>query len=141
MTAAKLLLLPAFVHVLLVFVLVVRLGVGRFRAVKSGLVKPRDVALDSTGWPDDLRKLANNYENQFQAPVLFYAALALILATGLADGVMVGLAFAFVATRLLHSFIHTGRNVLLHRFLAFVAGIACLFLLWGWFGLRLLSIG
>jgi hypothetical protein len=141
MTTEKLLLLPAFVHVLLVFVLVGRLGLGRHRAVKSGRVKPRDVALDSSKWPDELRKLGNNYENQFQAPVLYYAALALILATGLADGVAVALSFAFVASRLVHSGIHTGRNVLLHRFVAFVAGIACLFLLWGWFGLRLLVIG
>ena len=141
MALTRLLLLPAFVHVAMVFFLVSRVGRGRVKAARSGAVRIKDVALDNSRWPDPLRKLANAYNNQFELPVLYYAALALIIATGLADMVAVVLSFAFVATRMVHAFIHTGTNVVFHRFLAFASGVTCLFLLWGWFGLRLYVIG
>ena len=141
MAPDKLLLLPAFVHVAMVFFTVSRIGAGRVKAARSGAVRIKDVALDNSKWPEQLRKLGNSYANQFELPVLYYAALALILATGLADTAAVVLSFAFVATRLVHAFIHTGTNVVFHRFLAFASGVTCLFLLWAWFGLRLYVIG
>ncbi len=141
MSPTQLLLLPAFVHVAFVLVLVSRIGLGRVRAARKGQVRMKDVALDGSKWPDDLRKLANNYENQFEIPVLYYAALALLLVAGLVDGAVIGLSWAFVATRIVHSFIHTGGNVVFRRFQAFAAGVACLALMWAWFGLRLFVIG
>ena len=141
MTQTQLLLLPAFVHVALVMVIVGRMGLGRVRAVREGKVRVKDIALDSSKWPDDLRKLSNNYENQFQLPVFYYAVLALLLATALADGVAVALSWIFVATRLVHTLIHTGGNVVLRRFQAFLAGLVIIVLMWAWFGLRLYVIG
>ena len=141
MTSAQLLLLPAFVHAGLVFSLVTRIGLGRLRAARGGEVRIKDIALDSSKWPENLRKLGNNYENQFELPVLYYAALALLLATGLVDTVAIVLSWAFVATRLIHSFIHTGGNVVIRRFQIFVAGVACLALMWVWFAIRLFAIG
>ena len=141
MTPTQLLLLPAFVHVGFVLVLVSRVGLGRVRAVREGKVRMKEVALDNSKWPDDVRKLANSYANQFELPVFYYAALALLLATGLADGAAIVLSWAFVAARIVHSLIHTGGNVVFHRFQAFVAGVACLALMWAWFGLRFFVIG
>lgn len=141
MTQTQLLLLPAFVHVALVMVIAACMGLGRVRAVREGKVRVKDIALDSSKWPDDLRKLSNNYENQFQLPVFYYAVLALLLVTGLADGVAVVLSWIFVATRLVHTLIHTGGNVVLRRFQAFLAGLVIIVLMWAWFGLRLYVIG
>ncbi|MBC8035758.1 MAG: MAPEG family protein [Rhizobiales bacterium] len=141
MTETQLLLLPAFVHVMLVMVIAARMGRGRVRAVRSGLVKLGDVEKDPSKWPADLRALSNNYRNQFELPVLFYAVLALLVATGLADSFTIVLSWAFAGTRIVHSFIHTGGNVVIHRFYAFVAGFACLALMWAWFGIRLFVIG
>ena len=141
MTQTQLLLLPAFVHVALVMVIAACMGLGRVRAVREGKVRVKDIALDSSKWPDDLRKLSNNYENQFQLPVFYYAVLALLLATALADGVAVALSWIFVATRLVHTLIHTGGNVVLRRFQAFLAGLVIIVLMWAWFGLRLYVIG
>lgn len=141
MTGTQLLLLPAFVHVGLVFILVARVGRGRVKAARGGKVRIKDVALDGSKWPDDLRKLANNYENQFELPVLYYAALALLLATGFADTVAIVLSWGFVFTRIIHSLVHTGGNVVIRRFYAFIAGLACLALMWAWFGIRLFAIG
>jgi len=141
MTLTPWLLLPAFLHVALVFSLVLRTGLGRVAAVRQGRASPKVVALDSSKWPDDLRKITNSYENQFELPVLYYSVLALLLATGLADGPAVVLSWLFVATRFVHSFIHTTSNHLLHRFLAFVSGVSVLMVLWAWFSLRLYVIG
>lgn len=141
MTQVQWLLLPAFAHVLLVFAVGGMMGRARVRAARAGRVKLRDVAVDNSRWPDDVRKIANNYQNQFEVPVLFYAALALIVATGLADGVMAALAWVFVASRVVHSFIHTGSNVVINRFRVFLFGFAVVVLLWAWFALRLYVIG
>ncbi len=141
MTSTQLLLLPAFIHVALIFVIGVGMGRARVAAVRSGKTKIRDVALDGSKWPDDVRKLTNNYENQFELPVLYYAGLALLLVTGLVDGVFIALSWGFVGTRIIHSLIHTGDNVVIRRFYAFIAGGACLALMWVWFGIRLFMIG
>ncbi|HUE46479.1 MAG TPA: MAPEG family protein [Aestuariivirgaceae bacterium] len=132
---------PVFVHVVLVVALVIATGRGRVAAVKAGEVTLKDIALDSSRWPERLRKLSNNYQNQFELPVLFYAGVALLIATGLADGISLVFAWGFVASRLVHSFIHVGTNNVVHRLYAFGAGLAALVALWLWFGLRLYVIG
>jgi hypothetical protein len=53
----------------------------------------------------------------------------------------VALAWVFVASRILHSLIHTGSNVVMQRGLAFVVGFFAVGLMWAWFGLRLFLIG
>ncbi len=141
MTETQLLLLPAFVHVALVMTIAARMGRGRVRAVRSGRVMLADVEIDPTKWPADVRALSNNYRNQFELPVLYYAVLALLLATGFADGVAAVLSATFVGTRIVHSIIHTGGNAVINRFYAFLAGFACVALMWAWFGLRLFLIG
>ena len=141
MNQTQLLLLPVFVHVLMILVIAGRMGRARAGAVRDGEVKLSDIALDGSKWPDEALKLANNYNNQFQLPVLWYAALALLLVTGLADVVSVALSWAFVASRLAHAWIHTGSNAVYQRFQAFAAGFACLAFIWAWFGLRLFVIG
>jgi hypothetical protein len=73
--------------------------------------------------------------------VLFYALIALLIASGFADGVSLVLAWAFVASRLAHSFIHVGSNYLPHRLIAFAAGFAILAAMWLWFAVRLYVIG
>ena len=88
-----------------------------------------------------MKKVANNYQNQFEVPVLFYALLPLLLVTGLADAVSVSLAWVFVASRLVHSYIHLGSNIVIRRFRVFVFGFAIVVVMWAWFGLRLYVIG
>ncbi|MFN4143331.1 MAPEG family protein [Aestuariivirga sp.] len=141
MDPAKWLLLAAFLHVGWVTVLGVRLGRARFRAARAGRVKVKDIALDSSRWPDDVRKLSNNFDNQFQVPVLFYAILPLLLVTGLADTISVVLAWVFVASRIVHSLVHTGGNVVTRRFQVFLFGFVAIGLMWAWFGLRYYVIG
>jgi len=134
-------LLPVFAHVLLVFALLALTGSRRRSAILRGEVRMKDIALNNAAWPEPLRKLGNSYDSQFQLPVLFYAATALYLITGMQDSRAVVLAWAFVATRYVHSWIHATTNYVPHRFLAFATGVAILFGLWVWLFVRLYVTG
>jgi hypothetical protein len=70
------------------------------------------------------------YMNLLEAPVLFYVACALMLATGKFDSTQVALAWVFVLTRCVHAFIHIGFNYVPLRFAAFFAGSVALAVLW-----------
>jgi hypothetical protein len=137
----KLLLVPVFAHVTMIFISVFSLGFARVASVRRGEVKVRDIALDSEKWPDKLRKRANNYRNQFELPVLFYAVVAFILAIGVAGPVELILAWIFVATRFVHTYIHMGSNYVRHRFYAFAASAFTLTLMWLWFAARVFTSG
>ena len=140
MSLTQHLLLPAFVQVALTVYVLGRMGQGRVRAVRSGQVKYSEIDT-KTAYSETVQKFANNYVSQFELPVLFYAVLVLVLATELVDFVLIGLAWAFVGARLVHSFVHTGSNRIATRFKVFVAGLVFLVGMWAWFGLRLFVIG
>ena len=141
MTQTQFLLLPAFVHVALVFYVLIRSGSGRVKAVKAGIVKRSEIDTNKNAYPEPIRNFSSNYQNQFELPVLFYAVLAFALIAGLVDTTLIALSWAFVASRLAHSFVQTGKNVIATRFKVFAVGLLFLFLLWAWFGLRLFVIG
>ena len=140
MTPIQHLLLPAFVQFALTVYVLTRMGQGRVRAVRSGQVKYSEVDTKSV-YSESVQKFANNYQSQFELPVLFYAVLAFALATERVDFVLIGLAWAFVGARFAHSFVHTGSNRIATRFKVFVAGLVFLVGMWAWFGLRLFVIG
>ena len=140
MTLTQHLLLPAFVQFALTVYVLTRMGQGRVRAVRSGQVKLPEVDT-KTAYSETVQRFANNYVSQFELPVLFYAVLAFALATELIDFALIGLAWAFVGSRLVHSFVHTGSNRIATRFKVFVAGLVFLVGMWAWFGLRLFVIG
>ena len=141
MSIVQWLLLPAFIHVGWVYLIAVRMGGAKQRALRQGRVKLSEVALDNSRWPDEVRKINNNYNNQFELPVLFYAILPLLVVLAKADWLQVALAWGFVASRILHSQIHTGSNAIMRRGFAFVLGFVAVGLMWAWFGLRLYVIG
>jgi len=141
MTIVQWLLLPAFIQVLWVTVLGIRMGRARVRVARASKVRLKDIALNSSAWPDEVRKLSNNYDNQFQLPVLFFALLPLMILLVKVDWFTVALAWVFIASRIVHSLIHTGDNVVVRRFQAFLLGFVTLGAMWGWFALRLYVIG
>ena len=141
MTPTQHLLLPAFVQFALTVYVLTRMGQGRVRAVRSGQVKRSEIDTNKSAYPEAVQNFANNYQSQFELPVLFYVVLAFALSTGLIDFVLIGLAWAFVLSRLVHSLVHTGTNRIATRFKVFVAGLVFLVGMWAWFGLRLFVIG
>lgn len=141
MSFDKALLAPVFLHVLLTLAVGMLTLRARFAAVRQGKASLKKIALDNSAWPEQPLKLANNLNNQFQVPVIWYACCALLLATGKADWVAVGLSWLFVVTRLLHSLEHAGTNNIRRRMPLFLAGYACVIAMWAWFALRLYVTG
>ncbi|MDB5570717.1 MAG: hypothetical protein JWN93_1900 [Hyphomicrobiales bacterium] len=129
---------PLFVQVLLTFVLLMMMGRTRFAAAKAGEVRFEDIALGQSAWPERPTKVANAFSNQFEMPVLFYVLVILAVITRKADLLFVVLSWVFVLTRLVHALIHTGSNVVMRRFTAFVAGVAVLAAMWVVFAARIL---
>ena len=65
--------------------------------------------------PSEVTRVADNYRHLFETPTAFYAvALAIVLA-GLADPVYATCAWAYLATRVLHSLVQATFNRVLVR--------------------------
>lgn len=73
---------------------------------------------------------AQNLANLFEMPVLYFALVPLLIVTGSASGIQVGLAWAFVALRLVHSIIQIGPNTIRARARVFIASSVVLFAMW-----------
>jgi hypothetical protein len=132
---------PLFLHVLLILFIGLRSVFARIATVKSGETKLSHIALNSAAWPDHVRKLGNNFNNQFEVPWLWYAVCGFLLMTHKVDILSIYLSWGFFVSRVVHSFIHMGSNVVRNRMFAFLIGFALVFLMWAWFGFRLYVIG
>lgn len=70
--------------------------------------------------PSEVRRVADNYNHLFEAPTLFYAVAITIVLLGLADGLHVMAAWAYVGFRVLHSIVQATANKVVVRFSLFV---------------------
>ena len=121
---------PVLVQVFLTFALVLATGGSRFWAIRSGAVKPGDVALRQKGWPQRATQFGNAYQNQLEMPVLFYAGVLFAGVFGVAGHLLLTLAWIWVGLRLVHVAIHVTINHMLYRFLAFASGVLVLLAFW-----------
>ncbi len=124
------LLYPVLAQVLLTLILLFWTARARLAALRAGSVRIPEVALSVEPWPDDVRKISNNFHNQFETPVLFYVLCGAATFLGATGIVMTLLAWAYVATRLVHSIIHVTTNRVRHRFAIFALGVAVLIVIW-----------
>jgi hypothetical protein len=121
---------PVFVQVALTLVLFLWMGRLRFADVRSGAVRPADVALGQPNWSTRTMQVMNAFRNQFELPVLFYLVTVLSLFTARAGATLVVLAWIFVGTRLLHALIHVTTNNLRRRGILYAAGGLVLIAMW-----------
>lgn len=121
---------PLFVQIALTFALLFWMGGTRVRALRSGAVGLNDIALGEPAWPGRVAKIGNSFHSQFELPILFYVVIALALLTGQVNALLVGLAWAFVAARIVHAAIHTSTNEVPRRFTAFSTGALILLAMW-----------
>ena len=131
-------LLPLFVEVVLTFVLLFWMAGLRTAAFASGAVEPRDIALREPNWPPRATQIAKAFHNQLEVPILFYVLTILAWVTRHADLAFVVMAWIFVASRLVHAFIHTTDNFVRRRGLAYIVGVIVLALMWAIFMTRIL---
>lgn len=120
---------PMIGHVLLVYIVYWRMSSARIGAIQRGEAKTNQFRENKIE-PEASLFFRNNLTNQFELPTLFYpACLALHLAGGV-TWVSVALAWAFVASRYVHAWIHTTTNRIRYRRPAFIVGFFLLFALW-----------
>ena len=132
--------LPAIAMAALTFVVWCRLYVERLGQMSRERIHPQAVATSAqmAARIKDTRA-ADNFRNLFELPVLFYLAVVIAQATGSVTPLLLGLAWAFVALRALHSLIHCSYNKVMHRFQAYLLGGLVLWAMWGVLAFGLLA--
>jgi hypothetical protein len=122
--------LPVLAQVAITTALGVATGVMRVRAVRRRDLQG-DVSLGQRNWPQRTQQISNAFNNQWETPTLFYAGVAFAMIAGRSGPMLVGLAWAYVATRVIHALIYTTSNVVQLRFFAFAAGFVAVLVFWG----------
>ncbi len=82
---------------------------------------------------------SDNFRNLFEVPVMFYALVAVALATRHTPHWLVVGAWTFVSLRIAHSLIHCTYNRVVHRLAVFAVSFMLLVVLWVGFYLSLAS--
>ena len=72
--------------------------------------------------PPEVSRVADNYNHLHEQPTIFYALALATQLGGAADALDVGLAWAYVGIRVVHSLIQATRNVIPIRFAVFTLG-------------------
>ena len=100
------LLKPVLAQAALIFALLFWMACVRFKAWGTP-----DVVRGEPGtrpvWKGQAGHVSNAFHNQLEMPMLFFAVCAFALIANQADGVMVTLAWVYVAFRALQAIIHT----------------------------------
>ena len=133
----KPLLIPLLAQVALTFVVMIIMYRKRVTEMKTKRIHPQRTKTRSKtlGVLTDSETSANNYTNLFESPVLFYTAILLTLILMVQDTILVILAWTYVGSRVMHSFIHITYNRVMHRFMVFLFSSFVLFAIWvrlGW---------
>jgi hypothetical protein len=133
---------PVFALVAWTFVVLLLIPLVRARSAVR-----REVALDdfkfgeSAAVPAYVSVPNRNYMNLLELPVLFYVVCLLLYLTAGVSTLVVGLAWAYVALRVMHSLIHLSYNNVLHRLTAFSLSNGALVVLWVLAAIRLSTAG
>mgnify|MGYP003439515754 FL=1 len=117
--------------VLLNLLVWLRLYQTRLGEMKRRRIHPQSVASSAQMAALEDTRAADNLRNLFELPVLFYAAVLLIIVSRSDSLVLLALAWAFVALRYLHSYIHCTYNRVKDRFSAYLFSGLALWALWG----------
>jgi hypothetical protein len=133
----KPLLIPLLAQVALTFIVMIIMYRKRVTEMKTKRIHPQRTKTrsKSLGVLTDSETAANNYSNLFESPVLFYTAILLTLILMVQDTILVILAWTYVGSRFIHSFIHITYNRVMHRFTVFLFSSFVLFAIWvrlGW---------
>ncbi len=133
----KPLLLPLLAQVGLTFTVMLIMYRKRVAEMNSKQIHPQKIKTrsESKALLTDSAPASDNYSNLFELPVLFYVAILLTLMLMVQDSILVILAWTFVASRYVHSFIHVTYNQVMHRFTVFIFSSFVLLAFWvrlGW---------
>lgn len=87
--------------------------------------------------PDRVRQVADNYNHLFEQPTIFYALAVYTYLTAGVSAFTCGLAWAYVALRVVHSLVQGTVNIVNLRFLVFGASTLVLMV---WAGTQVMAL-
>lgn len=103
----------------------------RTAALKQGEIRISYFrSYSSSTAPENVIVRGRHFDNQFQAPMVFFMTCLAYLVIGLETPLAASFAWGFVTTRLLHTFIHLGSNDVRLRASAYAAGWLVLMAMW-----------
>lgn len=116
------------------------MSAGRIKALKSGSATGADFKAGITE-PEESRIFINAIRNQYETPVLFYAACLAAVATQADHLLMVALAWIYALVKFVHVFIHIANQNIRLRRRVFMVAYFVLIAMWLVLAASLLGIG
>ena len=122
---------PALAMVVLTLIVWARLYAVRIPEMRRLRIHPQSVATSAQKSAQLVdTRAADNFSNLFEVPVLFYLALIVAYLTQQTTPLVLGLAWCFVAGRVVHSLIQCSYNKVMHRFIVYVVSTCLVWALW-----------
>ena len=112
---------PAVVQAALTYFIYWLISKRRREAITAGEATNKQFRENNTE-PARSLFVRNNLENQFELPVLFFAAVLALHSTGAATVAAVALAWVFAASRVAHAAVHVTTNRIRYRRPLFILG-------------------
>lgn len=132
--------LPMAVLALWTMTVLLLIPIARFKAGKQGQVTVDDFRYgESERVPDSVRLPNRNFMNLLEVPVLFYVAGFTAFLTQHLDGLLMTLAWSYVALRVAHSVVHLSYNNVMHRLSLFAVSNVVVSVMWWVLLYRLLT--
>lgn len=111
---------PVFVMALLTLVMLFWMYATRIPALSAAGIRNQDATKAAMqGLPDEVVRVADNYNHLFEQPTVFYAVAISIAVAEHVDALHVTCAWAFAALRIVHSLVQATVNVVTLRFAIF----------------------
>ena len=129
MTSSTAIFWPVLAQVLLIYVVYLTVSARRIGAIKAGTTKPSDFKVPAIE-PEPSATAVRNLSNQFELPVLFFAACLSLYVTGAAGTAALVAAWAFVLVRVVHAYVHLTSNRVLLRRRLFIVSLAVNLVQW-----------
>jgi hypothetical protein len=128
---------PMGAMALLTFIVLTLIPLRRFRAAFAGQVVRDDFKFgESAAVPGHVAIPNRNYMNLLEVPMLFYVAGLMYYVAGRVDGMVIAVAWTYVALRAVHSLIHITYNNVFHRLVVFGVSNVVLGAFWVLFFVR-----
>jgi hypothetical protein len=136
----NLILFPVFGMFLLVAAVLTWMGVARIGSIFAGSM---DIGFyrtyDQGEEPERLRVITRHFINLFEIPVLLYVGVVFAHISQEVTYFLVGLAWAYVALRYVHAWVHLGTNDVAVRLAAYMGSGLVLLVMWVTLLVRLLT--
>ena len=129
MTSSTAIFWPVLAQVLLTYIVYLTVSSRRLGSVKAGTAKASDFKVPFIE-PELSATAARNLTNQFELPVLFFAACLSLYVTGGAGMAALVAAWAFVLARAVHAYVHLTSNKVMLRRRLFIVSLAVNLVQW-----------